>query len=692
MGRGRLLLVMAALVAALCAFPAAANAQDDGPDGEVVDLLKQLIQTNTSNPPGNEQQIAELLKARLAPLGFETEIIPTPTPGKAHFIARLRAANPTAKPLLLAGHEDVVGVERDLWSVDPFAGLVRGGDIFGRGAMDFKGGLAAFTVAASRIARAKPALTRDVILLAEADEEGGDYGTGWLAKTNYAKIDAGVSLNEGGWVFEDGGGTPRLMGITTIDKNSLSVTLETRGTSTHSSRPLPDSALARLTRALNRIERYEPATPKLSKTQRGYLRAWARGFGGRSARDIRKLLAARTAKQRRRATRRLARGNYGELFNGLLRTIYVPTIVDGGFRSNVLPGQAEATVNIRLLPGATPRPAIRELKRVIGDRKVKVTPIGTDRRVGRTRRSRASRSAPSSRRRASTPSSTARSPARASASGRRPGSRRRCSRRAPTPCRGASAASRSTASTRTRSRATSWPTCTATTSTSRSAASKRARTCSPASSAPPPRASRLGREDVEAVAQAAGARLVARAREALGEPGEDDERDLVRAVPAHGLGRARAALLAGGIDQPQHALVDQPRVPALRARADHDLPAGAAAELGGHRGEQQRVAAARGEHLVEPQALDRLAVRAEVRDQQLGERAGALAAARPGGEQRAREVVELRVELGPVDRSPRRGNREQRLAHRGACAAAQRCEGLLRRSSAGVISDFGGRS
>ena len=377
MGRGKLLLVMAALVAALCAFPAAASAQDDGPDGEVVDLLKQLIQTNTSNPPGNERQIAELLQARLAPLGFETEIVPTPTAGKAHFIARLRAANPTAKPLLLAGHEDVVGVERDLWSVDPFAGLVRGGNIFGRGAMDFKGGLAAFTVAASRLARAKVALKRDIILLAEADEEGGDYGTGWLAKTNYAKIDAGVSLNEGGWVFEDGGGTPRLMGITTIDKNSLSVTLKTRGTSTHSSRPLPDSALARLTRALNRIERYEPATPKLSTTQRGYLRAWARGFGGRSARQIRTLLRARTARQRRRATRRLARGNYGELFNGLLRTIYVPTIANGGFRSNVLPGSAEATVNIRLLPGATPRPAIRELRRVIGDNKVKVAPIGT---------------------------------------------------------------------------------------------------------------------------------------------------------------------------------------------------------------------------------------------------------------------------------------------------------------------------
>ena len=374
---GRLLAVAGAVILALGACPAAASAQDNGPDGEVVELLKQLIQTNTSNPPGNEQQIAELLQARLAPLGFETEIIPTPTPGKAHFIARLRAANPTAKPLLLAGHEDVVGVEPDLWTVDPFAGLVRGGDIFGRGAMDFKGGLAAFTVAASRIARAKPALKRDVVLLAEADEEGGDYGTGWLAKTQFAKIDAGVSLNEGGWVFEDGEGTPRLMGITTVDKNSLSVTLETRGNSTHSSRPLPDSALARLTRALTRIERYEPATPKVDPTARRYLRTWARGFGGRTARQIRRLLAARTPMQRRRAARPLVRGNYGELFNGLLRTIYVPTIAAGGFRSNVLPGSAEATVNIRLLPGARPRPAIRELKRVIDDSKVKVTPIGT---------------------------------------------------------------------------------------------------------------------------------------------------------------------------------------------------------------------------------------------------------------------------------------------------------------------------
>lgn len=346
-----------------------------GPDGEVVELLQQLIRVNTSNPPGNEALVAELLRARLAPLGFEVEVLPTPTAGKAHLIARLRATNPTQKPLLLAGHADVVGVERELWDVDPFGGLVQGGNVIGRGAMDFKGGLAAFTVAAMRLARSKVPLTRDVILLAEADEEGGDYGTAWLAKNHWAKIDAGVSLNEGGWIFEDRAGVPRLMGITTVDKNSLSVTLRTRGTSTHSSRPLPDSAIDRLTRALARISRYETTPPELDPTARRYLRTWSSAFRGRSAADVRAYLRADGPAGRRRAARRLVRGEYGELFNGLIRTIFVPTIVEGGFRSNVLPGTAEATVNLRLLPGAGPRPAIAELRRVIGDPRVRVAPI-----------------------------------------------------------------------------------------------------------------------------------------------------------------------------------------------------------------------------------------------------------------------------------------------------------------------------
>lgn len=268
----------------------------------------------------------------------------------------------------------MVGVERDLWSLDPFAGIRRGDYLYGRGALDFKGGLAAFAVAAMRVARSGAPLKRDIVLLSEADEEGGSYGTSWLAARAWAKLDAAFSLNEGGWFLDDARGRPRFLGISTVDKNSLSVRLETRGTSTHSSRPLPDSALARLTRALARIERHE-TTPTFSSTSLRHLRSFAATFGGAAGRDVNRLIEADTGAERRRLIARLEPTAYGPLLNGLSRTVYVPTIVGGGFRGNVLPGTAEATVNMRMLPGQRPRPTIRALRRVIGDPEVRVTPI-----------------------------------------------------------------------------------------------------------------------------------------------------------------------------------------------------------------------------------------------------------------------------------------------------------------------------
>jgi acetylornithine deacetylase/succinyl-diaminopimelate desuccinylase-like protein len=368
----------AAVAAALALFVGgsaapAAQAQQS----EVVSLLQELVRVNTSNPPGNEAMVAELLRAKLEPLGFQVEVLPTPAPGKAHLIARLPATQPSGeKPLLLAGHADVVGVERPLWTVDPFAAVIQGDRLYGRGAMDFKGGLAAFTVAAMRLARDGGPRTRDLVLLSEADEEGGAYGTTWLAENHWDKIDASESINEGGWVFAGGRGGARLMGITTIDKNSLSVTFRTRGTSTHSSRPLPDSALRRLARALNRVEHYDTA-PTITPAARTYLRAWARVSSGRTARRLRAITTTRRPAVRRRLANRLRDGRYGELFDGLVRNIFVPTIVSGGFRANVLPGTAEATVNMRMLPGQKPRPLIRELERAVDDPRVEITPIVT---------------------------------------------------------------------------------------------------------------------------------------------------------------------------------------------------------------------------------------------------------------------------------------------------------------------------
>jgi acetylornithine deacetylase/succinyl-diaminopimelate desuccinylase-like protein len=131
-----------ALVFAILAAASGAASQPKDEDSTAL-LLTELIRKNTSNPPGHEGEIATLLEAKFKPLGFEIEIVPTPEAGKAHFIARLRGDG-SRKPMLLAAHADVVGVEREKWSVDPFAGLIKDGHVYGRGAIDFKGGLAVF--------------------------------------------------------------------------------------------------------------------------------------------------------------------------------------------------------------------------------------------------------------------------------------------------------------------------------------------------------------------------------------------------------------------------------------------------------------------------------------------------------------------------------------------------------------------
>jgi acetylornithine deacetylase/succinyl-diaminopimelate desuccinylase-like protein len=164
-------------------------------------LLVELIRVDTSNPPGNEGGVANLLAPKFKALGFEVDVLETPQPGKAHFIARLKG-NGSKKPVLITAHSDVVGVEREKWTVDPFAGTIKDGYVFGRGAIDFKGGIAVFARAAMMLAERTVPLDRDVIFLAEADEENGRYSTRWLAEQHWDKIDAEFALNEGGWIID----------------------------------------------------------------------------------------------------------------------------------------------------------------------------------------------------------------------------------------------------------------------------------------------------------------------------------------------------------------------------------------------------------------------------------------------------------------------------------------------------------
>src|SRR4051794_38391966 len=183
-GRTRAAASTIAAVVALAYGAAPAGARDGvraaQADSEVVTVDRDLVRLNSVNPPGSTAAVAEYMRNRLAPLGFEVDVIQTPDAGKAHLIARLRSANPTGKPVLLSAHADTVGVEPEFWRFDPFAGVIQGDYLYGRGSFDDKGGIAVFAAAAMRLARAKVPLTRDIVLVFEADEEGGAHGIEWL--------------------------------------------------------------------------------------------------------------------------------------------------------------------------------------------------------------------------------------------------------------------------------------------------------------------------------------------------------------------------------------------------------------------------------------------------------------------------------------------------------------------------------
>ena len=350
------------LVAALPAFPANPTA----------DLLVELIRVDTSNPPGNTAALDDLIAAKLRALGFSVEVVATPQPGKSHLIARLRGDG-SARPVVLASHADVVGVERDKWSVDPFAGVVKDGYVWGRGAIDFKGGVAVFAESVMRLARNKIPLRRDVIFLVEADEESAPYNTSWLAESHWNAMDCEFALNEGGWIMKRSNGKIRYVSISTADKSSLSLVLTAHGTSTHSSMPRADNAIFRLSKAMARLADYD-TKPQLIASTREFFRTLAKTSEPPESLYFYDLVDSKDPAAIARADHEISK-DY--LLHAIMRNTIAPVFLNAGFRGNVIPGSAQATINFRVLPGTTAADLIAEIKTVIADPNVDVTGLGT---------------------------------------------------------------------------------------------------------------------------------------------------------------------------------------------------------------------------------------------------------------------------------------------------------------------------
>ena len=352
-------------------------------DNATSKLLQEIIRIDTSNPPGNEGRLDELIASKLKPLGFEIETYPTPVPGKTHLIARLRGDG-SARPVLLAAHADVVGVEREKWSVDPFAGLEKDGYIYGRGAIDFKGGMAVFTRAVMQLAEKKIPLKRDVILMIEADEESAPYNTSWLAKDHWDKMDCEFALNEGGWIMTKPNGSVRYVSVSTADKSSISLVMTAKGTSTHSSLPRQDSAIFRLARALAKLGDYE-TKPMLTDSTKMFFTTLGRTADPSMAKYFFDLVDGKDPKKVAAADKAISEDT---LLHAIMRNTVAPVLLNAGFRGNVIPGSADATINFRVVPGYTAADLIAEISRVINDPMVEIkAPAGAQLMNNSTRES-----------------------------------------------------------------------------------------------------------------------------------------------------------------------------------------------------------------------------------------------------------------------------------------------------------------
>ncbi|HJZ11767.1 MAG TPA: M20/M25/M40 family metallo-hydrolase, partial [Acidobacteriota bacterium] len=220
-----------------------------------VDLMRQYLRIDTSNPPGNEIEAARFFKSVFDKHSIQNEIFEY-KPGRANIIARIKG-NGSKRPIILLNHTDVVTADASAWRVDPFSAEIVDGSIYGRGALDMKGQGLLQLMTMIILSREKPQLSRDVIFLATADEEVKDEGSIWMIanKSDLFK-DAEYLLTEGGDNLREGD-TVKLVGIDVAEKAPFWLQLTAKGLPGHGSRPIADSAPNRLVAAMSRILAYE---------------------------------------------------------------------------------------------------------------------------------------------------------------------------------------------------------------------------------------------------------------------------------------------------------------------------------------------------------------------------------------------------------------------------------------------------
>jgi acetylornithine deacetylase/succinyl-diaminopimelate desuccinylase-like protein len=341
---------------------------------EATAWLQEYIRVQTVNPPGNETEGARWLQQVLVREGIAAEIFES-APGRGNLYARLPGTG-AKRPLILLSHIDVVPATASEWQVDPFGGTVRDGYIWGRGAVDMMGHAVIELATMIALKRRGVPLSRDIILVANADEETGSTGSQWFTSRKSELIrDAEFLLNEGGENQTDGQGRTVYYGLDTGEKIPFWLRLTARGRPGHGSQPTPDNPVARLARVLGRIAAWETAL-RVTPPALAY-------FQARATREEdprrRAWYADPEAALRDSAGRAFLTGD--RYHNAILRNTVTLTRMTGSDKTNVIPPEANAELDIRLLPGQDTSAFLAEFRQVMQDSTIQVTQMSTPRQA-----------------------------------------------------------------------------------------------------------------------------------------------------------------------------------------------------------------------------------------------------------------------------------------------------------------------
>jgi acetylornithine deacetylase/succinyl-diaminopimelate desuccinylase-like protein len=363
---------LAVVLAALASVSVRAQSAVPEPDWTTVEAetlrhYQAILRLDTSNPPGNEHLVADYLKNVLDREGIPSQIL-AKEPARSNVVARLKG-NGSKRPLLIMGHSDVVTVDPAKWKHPPFSATREDGYVYGRGATDDKDNVTAGLMTMLLLHRSKIALDRDVIFLSESGEEGTtEVGIGFLVAEHFEEIDAEFCLAEGGSVIRVAG-KDLYAGVDTMEKIPRGIELIAHGIAGHGSVPLASNSIVHLAAAVARLGAWRPEI-RLNETTRAYFTRLAELAPPDVARHYRDVLSNDPQTQKAADDWLF---EHEPRHSSMLRTSVSPNIFTGGYRSNVIPSEARATLDVRALPDEDPAAFLAQVEAIVGDPAIEVS-------------------------------------------------------------------------------------------------------------------------------------------------------------------------------------------------------------------------------------------------------------------------------------------------------------------------------